>query len=244
MTRSVRPAASTAAAAEEVTEIARLPVPPPAVLVLLPLLLLAAPAAAQDEPGARVVSFERLNRVYERLIDDLVPVSIGLAEVMLRSPEHSLSVTHHAATLRPLEGGVFEVALELEITGSGRIDAEVTIGSLESRLSQELTVPRQTLHLEGAITVRRSEEGYWIATERMPDAAQVRIESELGTQLFTVCRQMALVLVSLDCDAIERAVTLIRAPLPEAGGEYLIGLEDTTEEEREEFDRYLARTKR
>ncbi len=240
MTRSVLPAASTAAAAEEVTEIARLPVPPPAVLVLLPLLFLAAPVAAQDEPGARVVSFERLNRVYERLIDDLIPVSIGPAEVMLRSPEHSLTVTRHSATLRPLEGGVFDVALELEIAGSGRIDADVTIGSLESRLSQELTVPRQTLFLEGAITVRRTKEGYWITTERMPEAAQVRIESELGTQLFTVCRQMALVLVSLDCDAIERAVTLIRAPLPEAGGEYLIGLEDATEAEREDFDRFLA----
>ncbi len=215
----------------------RLPVLPPA---LLGLLLLSAPAAAQDGSDTRVVSFERLNRVYEHLIDDLVPVSIGPAEIMLRSPEHALTVSHHAATLRPLESGVFEVALELEIAGSGRIDADVVIGSLESRLSQELTVPRQTLHLEGAITVRRAEEGYWITTERMPEAAQVRIESELGTQLFTVCRQMALVLVSLDCDAIERAVTLIRAPLPEAGGEYLIGLEDTTEDERKAFDRFLA----
>lgn len=215
----------------------RLPGLPPA---LLGLLLLSGPAAAQDEPDTRVVSFERLNRVYEHLIDDLVPVSIGPAEVMLRSPEHTLTVSHHAATLRPLEGGVFEAALELEIAGSGRIDADVTIGSLESTLSQELTVPRQTLHLEGAITVRRTEEGYWITTERMPAAARVRIESELGTQLFTVCRQMALVLVSLDCDAIERAVTLIQAPLPEAGGEYLIGLEDTTEEEREDFDRFLV----
>ena len=215
----------------------RLPVLTPA---LLGLLLLSAPVVAQDGTDTRVVSFERLNRVYEHLIDDLVPVSIGPAEIMLRSPEHALTVSHHAATLRPLEEGVFEVALELEIAGSGRIDADVTIGSLESRLSQELTVPRQTLHLEGAIRVRRAEEGYWITTERMPEAAQVRIESELGTQLFTVCRQMALVLVSLDCDAIERAVTLIRAPLPEAGGEYLIGLEDTTEEEREDFDRFLV----
>ena len=215
----------------------RLPVLPPA---LLGLLLLSAPAVAQDEPDTRVVSFERLNRVYEHLIDDLVPVSIGPAEIMLRSPEHALTVSRHAATLRPLEGGVFEVALELEIAGSGRIDADVVIGSLESRLSQELSVPRQTLHLEGAITIRRAEEGYWITTERMPEAAQVRIESELGTQLFTVCRQMALVLVSLDCDAIERAVTLIRAPLPEAGGEYLIGLEDTTEDERKAFDGFLA----
>ena len=214
----------------------RLPVLPPALLGLL----LLSPAAAQDGPDTRVASFERLNRVYEHLIDDLVPVSIGPAEIMLRSPEHALTVSHHAATLRPLEGGVFEVALELEIAGSGRIDADVVIGSLESRLSQELTVPRQTLHLEGAITVRRAEEGYWITTERMPEAARVRIESELGTQLFTVCRQMALVLVSLDCDAIERAVTLIRAPLPEAGGEYLIGLEDTTEDERKAFDRFLA----
>ena len=214
----------------------RLPVLLPA---LLGLLFLANPTVAQDGPDTRVVSFERLNRVYERLIDDLAPVSIGPAEIMLRSPEHALTVSHHAATLRPLEGGVFEVALELEIAGSGRIDADVTIGSLESRLSQELAVPRQTLLLVGAITIRRAEEGYWITTERMPEAARVRIESELGTQLFTVCRQMALVLVSLDCDAIERAVTLIVAPLPEAGAEYLIGLEDTTREEREDLDRFL-----
>ena len=215
---------------------ARLLVLPPAVLASL---LLSGPATAQQEPGTRVVSFERLIRVYEHLIDDLVPVRIGPAEIMLRSPEHALTVTHHAATLRPVDDGVFEAALELEIAGSGRIDADVTIGSLESRLSQELTIPRQTLYLEGLVTVRLAEEGYWITTERMPETAQVRIESELGTQLFTVCRQMALVLVNLDCDAIERAVTLIRAPLPEAGGEYLIGLEDTTEEEREEFERFL-----
>ncbi len=220
----------------------RLPVLP--VLPVLPLavlapLLLCGPAAAQQEPGTRVVSFERLNRVYEHLIDDLVPVRIGPAEVMLRSPEHALTVTHHAATLSPVGDGLFEAALELEIAGWGRIDADVTIGSLESRLSQNLTVPRQTLYLEGLVTLRRAEEGYWITTERMPETAQVRIESELGRQLFTVCRQMALVLVSLDCDAIESAVTLIRAPLPKAGGEYLIGLEDVTPEEREEFDRVL-----
>ncbi len=211
---------------------------------LLGLLFLSVPSVAQNEPDTRVVSFERLNRVYEHLIDDLAPMRIGPAEVMLRSPEHAVTVIRHAATLRPVGDGVFEAGVELEIAGSGRIDAEVAIGSLESRLSQELTVPRQTLHLEGAVTVRRGEEGYWIVAERMPDAVQVRIESELGTQLFTVCRQMALVLVSLDCAAIERAVTLIRAPLPEAGGEYLIGMEDTTEEERRNFDRFLVQGSR
>lgn len=205
----------------------------------LVLALAAAPVPAQDEAEARVVSFERLNRVYESLIDDLTPVQIGPAQVLLRSPEHALTVSRHEATLRPGDDGVLETVLELELAGSGRIDADITIGSLESRLSQELTVPRQTLRLEGAIRVRRSGEGYWITTVRMPEAAQVRIESELGTQLFSVCRQMALVLVALDCDAIERAVTLIRAPLPEAGGEYLIALEDVTREEREAFDRFL-----
>lgn len=204
------------------------------------LLLLSVPVGAQDADEVRVVSFERLNRVYERLIDDLVPVRIGPAEVALRSPEHTLTVIHHAATLAAGENGLLEAALELEIVGVGRIEADVVIGSLESRLSQDLTVPRQTLYLEGAIAVRRTEAGYLLRTERMPEATQVRIESELGTQLFTVCRQMALVLVSLDCDAIERAVTLIRAPLPEAGAEYLIAFEETTAEERVRLDRFLA----
>jgi hypothetical protein len=204
---------------------------------------LAQKAPAQEPDGVRTVSFERLNRVYEQLIDDLSLIRIGPAEVALRSPEHSLTVSRHAATLTAGDGGLFEAGLELDISGSGQIAADVVIGSLESQLTQELVVPDQTLRLEGAITVRRDDEGYWIRTERMPATTQVRIESELGTQLFTVCRQMALVLVSLDCEAIERAVTLISVPLPEAGGEYLIALEDTTPEEREDFDRFLGQSR-
>lgn len=200
-------------------------------------------ALAQDEASVRTVSFERLNRVYEELIDDLSLIRIGPAEVALRSPAHSLTVSRHAATLTAGDDGVFETELELEIAGSGQIAADVLIGSLESQLTQELVVPAQTLRLEGAIAIRRDEEGYWIRTERMPATTQVRIESELGTQLFTVCRQMALVLVSLDCEAIERAVTLISVALPEAGAEYLIALDDTTLEERRDLDRFLRQSR-
>jgi len=207
------------------------------------LLAVSAPVAAQEKDGVRTVSFERLNRVYEQLIEDLSLIRIGPAEVALRSPEHSLTVSRHAATLAAGDAGVFEAELELDISGSGRIAADVVIGSLESQLTQELVVPAQTLRLEGAISIRRGDEGYWIRTERMPATTQVRIESELGTQLFTVCRQMALVLVSLDCEAIERAVTLISVPLPEAGDEYLIALEDTTPEERGELDRFLRQSR-
>ena len=224
--------------------------PGPGVPALLLLALaVAAPALAQqagagERGGARAFSFERLNRVYEQLIDDLSAVRIGPAEVALRSPEHALTIVRHEATLVPGDDGAFETELELEIEGAGRISADVVIGSLESQLTQELVVPRQTLRLEGEIAIRRDEEGYRIRTERMPATTQVRIESELGTQLFTVCRQMALVLVSLDCEAIERAVTLIAVPLPEAGAEYLIALADTTPEERRELDRFLRESRK
>ena len=212
------------------------------------VLALCAPALAQEaaireEAGVGTVSFERLNRVYEELIDDLSLIQIGPAEVALRSPVHSLTVSRHAATLVAGDDGIFVTELELDVSGSGQIAADVVIGSLESQLTQELVVPAQTLRLEGAIAIRRDEDGYWIRTERMPATTQVRIESELGTQLFTVCRKMALVLVSLDCEAIERAVTLISVPLPEAGGEYLIALEDTTPEERRDFDRFLGQSR-
>ena len=218
----------------------------PATLLTAGALLLAAaaPASAQEDAGAQSFSFEPLNRVYEQLIEDLSVVRIGPAEVALRSPEHALTVLRHEATLTAGDDGAFEVELELEIAGSGRIAADVVIGSLESRLNQELVVPRQTLRLEGAISIRRDAEGYRIRTERMPATTRVRIESELGTRLFTVCRQMALVLVSLDCEAIERAVTLIEVPLPEAGEEYLIALEDTTPEERRALDRFLRANRR
>ncbi len=209
----------------------------------LPALLLAVaapiPAQSSAEAAAAAFSFERLNRVHDRLIDDLSVVRVGPAEVALRSPEHSLTVHRHSARLSAGADGVFEAELELEISGAGQISADVVIGRLESQLTQNLVVPLQTLRLEGAVAILRDEAGYRIRTERMPPAVLVRIESELGARLSVVCRQMALVLVNLDCDAIERAVTLVRVPLPEAGGEYLIAVEDTTAEERRRFERFL-----
>ncbi|MYF03486.1 MAG: hypothetical protein F4230_00280, partial [Holophagales bacterium] len=65
------------------------------------------------------------------------------------------------ATLTAGDDGVFEAELELEVSGSGQIAADVVIGSLESQLTQELVVPAQTLRLEGEIAIRGDEEGYW-----------------------------------------------------------------------------------
>ncbi len=130
-----------------------------------PIPVQAAPAqetAARDEDLVRTVSFERLNRVHEQLIDDLSIIRIGPAEVALRSPVHSLTVRRHEATLTGGADGVFETELELEIAGSGQIVADVVIGSLESQLTQDLVVPAQTLRLN------RSSSGFR-GSERLGD---------------------------------------------------------------------------
>ncbi len=203
------------------------------------LLLAALPLLQVGEEAVATISFERLDRVYEELIEDVALVDIGPAEVVLRSPEHALTVHRHEARLVARGDGNFETEVVLEVSGAGLILADIVIGSVKSQLTQELVVPRQTLELEGEVEIRRDAEGYHVRTVRLPATTRVRIESELGARLSAVCRQMALVLISLDCAAIERAVTLVDVALPAPGGEYLIPLEDTTPAERDLLDRFL-----
>jgi hypothetical protein len=50
---------------------------------------------------------------------------------------------------------------------------------------------------------------------------------------------MALVLVSLDCVALEQALSVVTVPLPEPGAEYLLPFAEVEADERARFDAYL-----
>ena len=204
---------------------------------LLILAGLASPVAAEEREA---FVFSRLNRTYQEFVTDLAPIEVGPATVQLRTPRHRLDLHEHTARLvHAPDGSGLLATVDLSLSGSGLIEADVQLGSIESRLEDELTLPRQALRLEGRVSVARSDGGYVVRTLTLPETITVQIESRLAKQLFAICRPMALVLVSMDCVALENALTRIVVPLPAAGEGYVLGFEEMTPEEQARFERFL-----
>ena len=215
--------------------------------VALALLLLALShdraAASLAEAASTAFTFDRLNRSFEGVVDQLAPVHVGPAEVVLSSPEHAFTLRRHVARLTPTPAGEHDVELEIAFSGWGLIEADVTMGTIATRLSDRVVVPAQSLAITAKARVERTEGGYLVTPTAVPPSVSVRIESQLARRLFSLCRPMGLVLVNLDCLALEAALSSIAIPLPAPGSAYLLPDEELTELEREGLDLYLARSR-
>jgi hypothetical protein len=203
----------------------------------LSLLALCAVAGLAG-PGIDL-SFRRLDRTYVAVVDQLAPIEIGPAKVALRSPDHSLRILRHLAQLAPDPAGGHRIVLEVTFEGRGRVEADVVMGAVASQLADDLVIPHQTLRLEGRAAISRSPDGYQVTALELPESIDVQIQSRLAGRLVGLCRPMALVLVSLDCAALEQALSVVTVPLPEPGAEYLLPFAEVEADERARFDAYL-----
>lgn len=212
-----------------------------AALVLAAGAVLAADRGAGAAEGRSAeLEFAQLNRTYSQFVDQLQPVVLGPVEVLLRSPQHELVLTRHRAWLEPAADGTHHVRVEIEVRGSGTINAVLRAAGLEGKLDDVLELPLQTLRLEGRVRLARSEAGYHIALVEAPESVEVLIRSELAGRLVPVCRQMALVLVRFDCAALEEALSRVQVPIPAPGTEFLLPIGEVSPAEAKAFDRYLA----
>ncbi len=197
---------------------------------------LAASAAVAEETFV----FQKLNREYTEFVQDLAPVNVGAARVLLSSPQHSITLIRNHTVLHPApEGGHF-ATVDLRLGGTGTLNAQVEMGSVSTTLTDQLALPAQGLVLKGRVAITREPEGLWIRVLELPQSVTVRIESRLARQLFTLCRPMALVLVSLDCVVLEESLTNLEVPLPEPGESYLLPLEELTAKEAAALEQYLG----
>jgi hypothetical protein len=196
--------------------------------------------AGARRADAAEFEFARLNRTYSQFVDQLQPVVLGPVEVLLRSPQHQLELSRHRAWLTPAREGTHTVRVDIELSGSGTINAVLRAAGLEGKLDDELTLPRQTLRMDGRIRLARSAAGYQIALVEAPPTVEVQIQSQLAGRLVPVCRQMALVLVTFDCAALEDALSRVQVPLPKPGTEFLLPIEEVTPEEAKALDGYLV----
>lgn len=201
-------------------------------------LLLAVLSVAQA--SAISFAFERLNRTFETVVEELAPVQVGPAQVTLRSPQHAFTLRRHLADLKPSPSGGHSIELELSFSGWGLLEADVTMGSLSTSLSDKVVIPGQSLALAGRVQLARTDGGYLVTLVELPPSVSVRIESQLARRLFSLCRPMGLVLVNLDCQALEAALSVIDVPLPAPGQSFLLPDEELTELDREGLDLYLT----
>jgi hypothetical protein len=208
-------------------------------LALVAILGLTVSSWAKAGPPEQLV-FERLNRTFSGIADELAPVEVGPARVELRSPNHALELHRHLVSMTVAPEGGHRIVLELRVSGWGEIEADVTVGSIETTLSDHLTLPEQSVLLAGRAAIVRGEGGYNIAVFELPETVTVAIESQLAQRLFRVCRPMGLVLVALDCPALERSLSQIVVSLPKPGSTYFLADEELAPADRVELDRYLS----
>jgi hypothetical protein len=212
-------------------------------LLLSLLVALGGPASGQT-PSEALLSWEfpRLNRTYSAFIEELAPVEVGAARILLSSPDHSLTLLRHRARLRPDGDGGHHTRLEVEFSARGRIDAAITFGRVQGQLHDDVVVPLQSTVLEGRVALRRGEDGYVVTTLALPQQMTVAIESELGSRLVSLCHQFALVLIQLDCQTLETALTSVTVSLPPPGESYLLPDAELTDEDRKSIESYLRLT--
>lgn len=205
-------------------------------LAVLSCLLLG--AAGSGPLHAEEFSFAALNRNYKDLVQELEPFQVGPATILVRSPQHLLRLVSHSARLTPSAAGGLDALLRVEFQGSGQIEADIDMTGLDTTVRDALVVPRQVLEVRGRLSVAQTEGGFLVRALELQPSIQVQIESELAARLFRICRPMGLVLVSLDCRELERALTLLDVPLPQ-NESFFLADEEISPAEREALIRFL-----
>ena len=193
--------------------------------------------AASTETG--VFEFGQFNRSYTDLATDIAPIELSGITVQLDSPSHEMVVHANRLVLQPLASGSYDAQLTLRFSGRGQLLADIRMGGVPSRLEDELVVPEQTRELKLRARFARVAEGYLVTTEQMPEKMGVTMESRLGGNLLTVCRQVGL-LLGLRCGSLEQAFSQVEVPLPEAGETYLVELDQVGPEGVRMLDAYLG----
>ncbi len=222
----------------------------PAPLLLLAVLALAAvppspgsaaPAAVPAPSAAASFTFASCNRTYQQLGSELAPVTQGGVTIQVRSPENRLDLLSHRLDLAPLADGTHRATFTAEFAGSGELVADVGLGGAVSRLADSVTVPRQERVVDGRVRLGRGEQGYELTPLELPDAVDVRIESQLAGRFAALCDSLTLVPgVVLDCGLLRAGLSRARVPMPEVGETYLLPEECLDDRLRRRLDAYLG----
>jgi len=203
-------------------------------VVLVAALAVVAPAAGE---GPSLLVYPRFNTTYRDMAPDITPVTSAGMTINLSSPTNSLTLRDHWVELEPLGGGVHRFRAMADFLGKADLLAEFE-ASVPGRIEDQVLLPIQQVEIEGEIEIVRDAEGFLITTRKLPEHAEILMQSRLGNQLLSLCDMMS-ILTGSDCSGLSEAFTRVRLPLPKPPETYRIGLEELTEEEFLRLDDYL-----
>lgn len=185
--------------------------------------------------------FPELNRRYEQLTPEMIPVSEGSLSVGLESPQNQLDLLGHRLTLTPGGDGTHDAVITLDFQGEGSLIAHFDLGGAISTYRDELVVPRQEREIPARVRITPTADGYAVTIVELPSEMRVAIESQLGSRVVAACLPLsALGLVPVSCTSLDRAFSQVRLPLPGAGETYLFETEQLSPESRRLLDAYLS----
>ncbi len=206
------------------------------VALVFPLPLGGAELAA---PEATELQF--LNGTYTDLDSDLEPVRQGPLVIRISSPNHQVRVNGNRLALAPRGGGRLDAALEIDFEGDGILFADIEGPGINSRYTDEVEAPRQTVRAAGTIRLARAVGGYLVTVEEAPPTVDLEIRSAVARRIVDLCRTLArLPLLRFNCTGLEASMSVATVPLPQPGEQFLVAEERLTEEERAFFDRFAG----
>jgi hypothetical protein len=203
----------------------------------------AAAAPAADRGGAPLeLSFAAFNGRFSEPGAALGVVEQGPLTLRLASPDNALEVLEHRVRLRPLGDGSHRAELTAAVRGRGRLIADLSVsGGQPGRLVDEVTLPAQSIAVEGRVRLAPGLEGYRVVPLELPEAVHLEVESALAGRLVTLCTGFTLLVPGgADCRGLGRALSRVAVPLPAPGDELLLPYAALGPAERDRLDRYLA----
>ena len=203
------------------------------------LLLSVAPTFAQDTDTVTSLQFERLNRSYSGVVNEMVPVSQGGVGVRLRAPNHRLTIRGHHVDLEHKGDGLHAVTVEVEFLGLAHIVADLEVAGMTTAMEDDIVIPLQTRSVEALVRFESAPEGYFITLSDLPRSVPVAIESELGGSIVTWCDGV-LGLLGFDCHPLESLFSRAIVPMPEKNSIFLLEREELTGAEQDQLDAYLS----
>ena len=213
-------------------------------LIVAPLLSVPASAQEAEVPeGAEVLESDRVDGIHRDLPAEISPIQQGAITIRLHSTNPVLEVANHQLLLWPLEGGTHGARLTAKFQGEAELQADLEIAGLPAQMSDFVELLEQETSIEGRFEIAREESGYRVVAEELPRFIAVRVKSRLAGQMVTLCRGLALLAPGsgAECEGLDRLLSVVRLPMPEAGETYFIEASKLTTFEREQLDGYLDR---
>lgn len=217
------------------------------VLVLAPIWALvpveAGPAAAAPSTGPVELTFAAFNGRFSEPGAELGAVRQGPLTLTLASPTNAVEVLSHRLRLTPLGDGSHRAELSAALRGAGRLTADLRLSNGEpGRLVDDVVLPAQTVAIEGRVRLAPVADGYRVVPLELPATVGLEIESALAGRLAGLCTGLTLLTPgAVDCGGLERALSRVALPLPDAGEELLLPAAALSDDERRRLDEYLGR---